>query len=671
MQFAGIKTFRVKILLAAAAISIVGYGALVSFMTISREHEARENGMEMAQQIARTEAQKASLRLSLAMRLGRDVGHAIVGLHEAGVQDRQAINRMLEYTLRQHPEVLGVYTGWEPNAYDGKDKEFYGRTELGTDAIGRFVPYWHYTGDKLVVEPMVDYDKEGAGDYYLLPKRTGKPVLIDPYVYTISGVPTLITSLITPLMQQGKFIGISGADIALAGFQTEFAKIRPFNVGLLKLYSNTGTFIALPDTSRVGKTANEKELPLEARQPLLQGKNYHYINSTGVGHFLEPVWIEGVEKPWILEVEVPIATLLEGVVEARNHSLWIGFISLVLMLTLLLLLVNVLTRPIRHLRDTMRNLAGDSGDLKTQINVESEDEIGETAQAFNQFVGKLRRMFLEVRDETGELSKGINRLTSMTRDIVDETLQHTDISSKNAATVEQITASIAHIADSARNADLLARGAGERSITGVETVRQASDLVARVSGDMEKLSGTMLGLSQRSAEIQSIAGVIKDISDQTNLLALNAAIEAARAGDVGRGFAVVADEVRKLAERTANATVQIDEMISGVHQETERAVCNMQATGGAVNNSVSQSEVAAMEIQSMHDMLQQVVVMMKEIASATTEQSTAATQMAQSVERAEQMAQSMNESLLDASKTLDNLDQRASGLSRLVEQFKL
>ena len=669
MQF-HIKTFRMKILLAAAAITLVGYASLVAFTTSSRATEARENGTRIAQQIAKDEAEKVSKRLSLAMSVGQNTGYAILGLKQGGLESRAQINQMLAGTLREHSEILGLYTGWEANAFDGKDADYANRTDLGADASGRFIPYWHYDGNKVVIEPLVDYDKEGAGDYYLLPKKTGKPVLIDPYVYAVSGVPTLMTSLVTPMIVNGKFVGISGVDIGLKNFQTELAKVRPFDVGFLKLYSSSGTYIALPDTTRIGKAATPAELPATARKALMAGGSFQYVEN-GIGHFLEPVWVGGVDVPWVLEVTVPIATLLQGSVAARNQSLMIGFVSLALMFGVMFFLLNVLTKPIRHMRDAMCDLAGGKGDLSSQLAVDSEDEIGETARAFNEFLGKLRGMFLDVRQEIEQLSNGINQLTGVTRSLAEDSRRNTDISSENAATLEQLTTSIEHVADSARSADGMSREAGERSTASVATVLNATDMVSKVSVDMEALSTTMRGLAHRSVEIQSIVGVIKEISDQTNLLALNAAIEAARAGEVGRGFAVVADEVRKLAERTAKATVQIGEMIEGVHQDTERAVSNMQAAGEAVNSSVQQSGEAAVEIRQMQEMLQNVVVMMAEIASATTEQSVAASQMARSVESVDHMAQATNQSMHDASLTIQQLDQRAAHLLTIVGQFKL
>ncbi|GBG13452.1 methyl-accepting chemotaxis protein [Novimethylophilus kurashikiensis] len=663
-----IKTFRMKIVLAAAAIMLVSYLLLLGFMTTTRTNEARQSGLDMAQQIAKTEAQRISQRLSLAMAVAQDSGNAILGLRKSGVRDRRTTNDIIEATLREHHEILALYTGWEANAFDDADAHF--ANQPGSDAAGRYMPYWHYDGEKIVVEPLVDYDKEGAGDYYLLPKKQGKPVLIDPYIYTVSGVPTLMTSLVVPMVENGKFVGISGVDIGLKNFQGELRTIRPFESGFLKLYSSQGTYIATPEDASVGKAASEGDLPQEARAMLKQGKSFQYMND-GTAHFLEPVMVKGVESPWILEVTVPLAKILEKSASDRNKSMLIAFVSLLLMIGGLIFLLDYLTRPIRKMRDAMCQLADGSGDLSSQLAVESQDEIGETASAFNEFIGKLRQMFLEVRGEIQDLSKGISELSNATAEITESSHRHADISRENSATLEQLTVSIAHVADNARNADEMSRQAGDSAAASVDTVHRASDLVAKVSADMDALSSTMKDLAGRSHDIQSIVGVIREISDQTNLLALNAAIEAARAGDVGRGFAVVADEVRKLAERTAQATVEIGEMIEGVRQDTMRAVGNMEAAGDAVGQSMRQASDASDEIRRMQETLQGVVIVMADIANATTEQSVAASQMAQAVERVDNMAQTTNESMSGATRTLHELNERAAELFRIVGQFKL
>jgi len=179
------------------------------------------------------------------------------------------------------------------------------------------------------------------------------------------------------------------------------------------------------------------------------------------------------------------------------------------------------------------------------------------------------------------------------------------------------------------------------------------------------------GLLERSREIDSIAGVIKEIADQTNLLALNAAIEAARAGEQGRGFAVVADEVRKLAERTTKATAQITEMIGAVQTDTSAAVNSMHAVTPQVALGVEMAGSAAAALREISSDVATTLGNVREVASATAEQSQASTMVAQNVERIAAMVEKSAASVRAANENVRSLESLANELRDSVSKFRL
>jgi methyl-accepting chemotaxis protein len=178
-------------------------------------------------------------------------------------------------------------------------------------------------------------------------------------------------------------------------------------------------------------------------------------------------------------------------------------------------------------------------------------------------------------------------------------------------------------------------------------------------------------LEQHSTNISGIVNVIRDIADQTNLLALNAAIEAARAGEQGRGFAVVADEVRKLAERTGGATTEIGQMIDAIQTETRNAVAGMEQSQNQVGTGVQLAGQAADSLVHIQAETRRTLDQINDIASASQEQSAAANEIAQNVERIASMSEENSVAIRDASETATRLSELAHRLDRLMNRFKV
>lgn len=366
------------------------------------------------------------------------------------------------------------------------------------------------------------------------------------------------------------------------------------------------------------------------------------------------------------------AEVVEAAVrDAMTATLISGGLMLALATVISILLGNMIARPLQRLSDVMRSLTTGSGDLTVRLPVESGDETGQIAQHFNSFMSQLRDMFLSVRNEAESLASGVDKINQMTNRIARDADTQSEMAASTAATIEQLTVSINHVADNTRDADAAARQAGTDSLDSAKAISALAEEIGQVAGAVSALSGVMSQLDGRSREISTIVGVIKEIADQTNLLALNAAIEAARAGEQGRGFAVVADEVRKLAERTGRATIEIGEMIEGMRRDSGEAMGQMDATHRAVQGGASQADMAAQQIGKISDEAQDVVVRMQEIALSATEQSSAANQMAQSAERMSVMAQEGSVTIAEARVVIEDLNRLSGELRGMIDRFKL
>ena len=283
----------------------------------------------------------------------------------------------------------------------------------------------------------------------------------------------------------------------------------------------------------------------------------------------------------------------------------------------------------------------------------------------------LRQLVQQLRNEAQQVNDGVTQLKHSADQIGHDTAEMSSIIAANVATVEELTVSINLIADNSAEARDNIEKTSQISSSSAKAVEHAATETGRVQGAMTGVGDTMSDMAQRSKEISSIVGVIKEIADQTNLLALNAAIEAARAGEQGRGFAVVADEVRKLAERTGQATVEISGMISAVGADTETARSHIEATQATVRGSVESTAKAVEQIHAMRTNMDVAVASMAQIAEATREQSIAVTEIAESAEKISIKTQSTDAQVQQTANALNHLQNRADDLLAVVNRFRL
>ena len=211
-------------------------------------------------------------------------------------------------------------------------------------------------------------------------------------------------------------------------------------------------------------------------------------------------------------------------------------------------------RPVRLIGENMKVLA--TGDLMAGVEESKfrNDEIGELATGLHTVVTSFNTMLDSILETANRFIDEVDGLRTSGMRIQKESGNQSNQSGQIAAAVEEMSQTVADIAQNATRSAITAEDAMRVAAEGVTVSTEAVATVSKVHSSTQELAGMVDKLNQRTREIGDIVTVIKEIADQTNLLALNAAIEAARAGEQGRGFAVVADEVRKLAEKTRKAT---------------------------------------------------------------------------------------------------------------------
>jgi methyl-accepting chemotaxis protein len=327
---------------------------------------------------------------------------------------------------------------------------------------------------------------------------------------------------------------------------------------------------------------------------------------------------------------------------------------------------RLVLRPVRDLTEHLK-----AANLNTLLDAGQNDEIGALAESFNEYVLRLRQTLFKVRSGSAAATGKSNEIRGISHTAVARMAEQRQSAEDTAAAVENLARDIASISNHTEDASRQAKAAAGAARKGTELVTTSTRLMQELSEDTQKSAGQLSSLNQRAEEIGSIVGVIEEIAAGTNLLALNASIEAARAGEHGRGFAVVAGEVRRLAERTAQATQQVAELVRGIKDETEktatgiRSTCDRAIDGAETVASLSHTfqEIASLviEVESRVDQIAQAAHQEAAAAAAASgAMRTVATTSQESAGGAEQVVAATGE-LLQTARTLESM----------VEQFHL
>jgi methyl-accepting chemotaxis protein len=572
------KSIQIKITLWAGlcllALSLILTGYAVWRLRI----QAMAAAQEEATALAETNAASVKAEIEVALDLARTMAQALTAVKTEGAAlTRDEVNAMLKELTTQNPDLIGTWTLWEPDAFDGQDAQYAGQAPY--DQTGRFNVYWNRNEQgNIQVETPIEYETE---DYYQLPKQTKQEVVTEPYLYPVQGKDVLMTSIVAPIMVNGQFYGVAGVDMGLEILQQLTDEMNAYEgMAEMALISNQGTLAGVTGHPElVGQLLEKYHENRQEHITYIQEGQTIYQEEEGRIEVFVPIQFGQTTTPWSVNLNIPTSQI----VAEANAAMWqmtgIGAALALGTLVLLWLASGQVARPIRRIADVARVIA--EGDLSRQVDVSGADEVGQLADVFRRMIAYLQ----EMADAAGRLAQGDltvevtprstrdalgNAFARMVADLRSLVGQVADSATNVGASAGQLSASADQSAQAvqqvAATVQQIAQGTAQQteSVTGAAaTVEQ----VARAIGSVARGAQEQASAINQSAEItMRIAAAVQQVAVNAQSGAQGSA-EAAQAARAGAG---TVEKTIKGIERIRTSTATVAQKVQDMGRRSEQ-----------------------------------------------------------------------------------------------------
>ncbi|UCC43507.1 MAG: HAMP domain-containing protein [Candidatus Zixiibacteriota bacterium] len=712
-----VSTLKVRIVLWVGVCLLLAIGSTVLYSALSMESVASRSAEAHLASVAKSQANAVSATLEEALGVGRTLAGTLSAIKDRSATPditREDVTGIMRALTEENETFAGIYTCWARDAFDGKDYKFVG--QAGHDNAGRFLPYWIKGNDgDLSLASYSGHTESPDKNYYQRCKNRGEEILADPHYRFTADNSEIVTSVLVPIMADGRFYGVVGIDLKLSLFQEIADRLYLYDgSGRMAILSEDGVVCGL--TGRGADAAGKLEridpdagsgIPAGGRLPAGTG-GVAATSDKGIFRVTAPVKVGETTERWSVVIEVPEDRVLAEAATLVWNQLWIGLILLLAALVTMFVFARRFAKPIESVANVLQDIA--VGSIQHEVEVSSSDEIGQLQTASRKLIDRIREIAdaaeriaandltvtVEPRSDqdvlgrsfgvmvanlshlVGRIGDNATHLVNAANDIASSSEQMSRGSREQADQINQVSTAIeqmaATIVESARNAEEVtevSKRASDTATSGGEIVAFTITGMKAIADSVSKSADSIGKLVLSANQIGEIIGVIDDIADQTNLLALNAAIEAARAGEQGRGFSVVADEVRKLAERTGRATAEIAGMIKGIQTETAEAVGVMENGITEVDKGRELVDRAGNSLTDIVNMSQHVMQMIQQMATATGEQSSAAEQISQNVQQISSVTTETAKGAEQSANAAESLYRQVEELQKLVTRFRI
>jgi len=602
--------------------------------------------------------------------------HAVAGIMEDYediplAERRDLFDTMLLSTLTSNPNFYLTWSTWKPNALDGMDSRYIGRT--GSTPTGQYA--MTYVRDSNGIQARASGDIEATMAYMTGPNAK-KARVEHPVPRTINGNNTHVIIMMVPIInpRTNEVVGGVGCLLIIDVLQTLLQNaIKDYEeIALMVVYSSNGFIMAhfIPD--RIGKMmpdvdveyGTSKQAALQAIQNgnIWEGHAYDPTLKSYVYLQMQPLQIGDSDTTWTVMVGTLESIVLKEVWNTTEFTIILTVIAIIAAAIIVFSVLNRVIHPIVMVAEQLKDIAEGEGDLTHAIPIHSKDEVGDLAIHFNETLEKIKNLVVNVKKEGHELSDigadlaanmnetaaAVNEINANIQSIKGRIINQSASVSETHATMEQLTVNIhklneyvesqtIHMAQASSAIEQMMANISSVTNTlvnnaaNVKTLRDASE-VGRAG--LQEMAGNIQDIAHESEGLLEINAVMENIASQTNLLSMNAAIEAAHAGESGKGFAVVAAEIRKLAESSSQQSKTIGTVlkkiagsIKKITASTENVLNKFEAIDTSVKTVADQEESIRNSMEEQTTGSKQVLEGVSEVNEITRQVKSASNQM--------------------------------------------